>query len=110
MRSPFLTKRPWAALRYPTKGDNVTTPDERARALVWAGGLLLELVNDARIPDDVRRRAKAIARHFPCIEDLTPAGRAADACLPLSIPDQHVLEEWSSGLGHGPLTWRSRVE
>lgn len=69
-----------------------------------------KLVNDARIPDDVRRRAKTIARHFPCIEDLTPAGRAADACLPLSIPDQHVLEEWSSGLGHGPLTWRSRVE
>lgn len=88
----------------------MTTPDERARALVWAGGLLLELVNDVRIPGDVRRRAETIARHFPRIEDLVSGGSCADGCLPLSVPDQQGLNEWTSGLVHGPLTWRSRVK
>lgn len=46
----------------------MTTPDERTRALVWAGGFLIELARDRSLSLDVRRRAVVIARHFPTIK------------------------------------------
>ena len=49
----------------------MTTPDERTRALVRAGGFLIELARDKSLPLDVRRRAVVIARHFPTIEEVS---------------------------------------
>lgn len=49
----------------------MTMPDERTRALLWAGGFLIELARDDRLPVDVRRSAVAIARHFPTIEQVS---------------------------------------
>lgn len=49
----------------------MTMPDERTRALLEAGGFLIELARDDRLPLDVRRRAVVIARHFPTIEDVS---------------------------------------
>ncbi len=46
-------------------------PDERTRALLWAGGFLIELARDDSLPLDIRRRAVVIARHFPTIEDVS---------------------------------------
>lgn len=48
----------------------MTTPIERTRALLWAGSLLIELAQDASLPSSIRRRAVAVARHFPTVEDL----------------------------------------
>lgn len=49
----------------------MTMPCERTRALLWAGGFLIELARDRSLPLDVRRRAVHIARHFPTIEDIS---------------------------------------
>lgn len=49
----------------------MTTPEERTRALVWAGGFLIELARDESLPLAVRRRAVAIARHFPTVEQVS---------------------------------------
>lgn len=49
----------------------MTTPDERTRALLWAGGFLVELARNDSLPLNVRRHAVAIARHFPTIEDVS---------------------------------------
>ena len=49
----------------------MTMPTERTRALLWAGGFLIELARDKRLPVEVRRRAVVIARHFPTKEDVT---------------------------------------
>lgn len=85
-------------------------PDERARSLVWAGGLLLELINDPRIPEDVRLKASRIARHFPCIDDVTLAAGSLDSgCLQIAVPDKHALREWTNDLSHGPLKWTTRT-
>lgn len=88
----------------------MTMPDERARALVWAGGFLLELIRDPRIPDDVKLKAKRIARHFPCVEDVSCAnGTTLEGCLELAVPDKQALKQWTAGLAHGPLTWNTRA-
>lgn len=49
----------------------MTMPDERTRALLWAGGFLVELARDGSLSLDIRRRAVVIARHFPTIEDVS---------------------------------------
>lgn len=49
----------------------MTTPKERTRALVWAGGFLIELARDESLPLAVRHRAVVIARHFPTVEDVS---------------------------------------
>jgi hypothetical protein len=48
----------------------MTLPDERTRALLWAGSFLIEIARDKRLPLKVRRQAVVIARHFPTIEDI----------------------------------------
>jgi hypothetical protein len=58
----------------------MTLPDERYRAVIWAGKFLQELANDTkkypRISKQVRREAYSIARHFPNSWDME---RVADA-------------------------------
>jgi len=49
----------------------MTTPYERARSLVWAGGFLVEIASDTSLPLAVRRSAATIARHFPTIQDVS---------------------------------------
>ena len=48
----------------------MTMPSESTRALIWAGGLLIELARDRTLPVSLRRRAVVIARHFPTVEDV----------------------------------------
>ena len=45
-------------------------PDERTRALLWAGAFQIELARDKSLPINVRQRAVTIARHFPAVEDI----------------------------------------
>lgn len=90
----------------------MTKPDERSRALVWAGGFLVELARDQRLPLDVREQAVRIARHFPTIEQvghLAGAIAASDTPfgLDLARPEDHP--EWAAQCWHGPLTNHSRL-
>lgn len=49
----------------------MTLPTERTRALLWAGGFLVDLAQDETLPLRIRRRAATIARHFPTVEDVS---------------------------------------
>ncbi|WP_374601999.1 BPSL0761 family protein [Arenimonas sp.] len=88
----------------------MSTPEERLRALVWAGGLLVELAKDDSLPRSLRRRAVVIARHFPTIEELAGAARANKVFgggLNLESPDK--IPEWSESLTSGPLQNSTRL-
>lgn len=90
----------------------MTMPDERSRALVWAGGFLVELARDQRLPLDVREQAVRIARHFPTIEQvghLADTIAASDAPFGLDLAHAKDHPEWAGQCRHGPLTTHSRL-
>ena len=46
----------------------MTTPDERTRALLFAGDLLADLSNPLKtfgVPESIRERARHVLRHYP---------------------------------------------
>jgi hypothetical protein len=92
----------------------MTTPEERTRALVWAGGFLIELARDESLPLTVRQQAVVIARHFPTIEEVSamalfhhPTGLG----MGLDVPDERVLagEQLSGRPRYGPLRYSTRL-
>lgn len=89
----------------------MTMPDERTRALIWAGNFLIELALDADLPYAVRRKAVVIARHFPTLEDVRGIAGLCDQAVGLgptvAHPDQ--VEEWLKSSKHGPLRHATRL-
>lgn len=88
----------------------MTMPVERTRALLWAGGFLIELARDRRLPLDVRQSAVAIARHFPTIEDVAsmamfrhPTGLGVGLAMPGETAG------WAEGCPLGPLRYSARL-
>lgn len=86
----------------------MTTPCERARALVWSGGFLIEVARDATLPLDLRRKAATIARHFPTIEQIASTGSFPPSASSVH-PSWDDLTEWTTELRHGPLKESTRV-
>lgn len=89
----------------------MTIPVERTRAMLWAGGFLIELARDTRLPLDVRRSAVAIARHFPTIEDIAfmarfrhPTGLGVGLATPQETPS------WAEDCKFGPLRYSTRLD
>lgn len=81
----------------------MTMPSERTRALIWAGGLLIDLARDRTLPVSIRRRAVVIARHFPTVEDVELMADDTPTVL-LGPMLGAVEEEWKHESGsHGPL-------
>ena len=88
----------------------MTIPEERLRALLWAGGLLIEIANDVSVPLPVRRRAVVIARHFPTVEELSRAAQQEGpfgSALEVASPER--ILEWSESLRFGPLRDSTRL-
>jgi hypothetical protein len=88
----------------------MTMPDERTRALVWGGGFLIEIARDSSLPAELRRRAVAISRHFPTVEQIEAlymAGRASSIEPWVVAPKAHP--EWAEACPHGPLTFGTRL-
>ncbi len=83
----------------------MTMPDERVRALVWAGGFLIELARDEEVPLRVRRKAVSIARHFPTIEELH--GMALQGGPGLESPYKDPA--WAENCQFGPLRYGTRL-
>lgn len=79
----------------------MTTPSERARALVWAGAFLVELAKDETLPIAVRRTAVVIARHFPTTLDI-PHMRSAPYSM-VEMQSSEELDEWLKDFPRGPL-------
>lgn len=87
----------------------MTMPNERTRALIWAGGFLMELARDHSLPLDVRRHAVVIARHFPTIEDVSAMAqlrRPFELGPMLISPDEVDVE--NGGGRFGPLRYSTR--
>ena len=88
----------------------MSTPNERTRALVWAGGLLVQISRDHSLPVALRRQATVIARHFPPVEEISSRCLGAESSLMgLERPSPAEFEEWVSQLEHGPLAARTRL-
>lgn len=74
----------------------MTMPDERTRALLWAGGFLIDIAQDESLPLPLRRRAVTIARHFPTIEDvawIAESIRDSVLSIGLASPENALPEE-----------------
>lgn len=89
----------------------MTMPEERTRALLWGGSFLIEIARDPSLPLAVRRRAVAIARHYPTIEDVTamacfrhPSGLGVGLALPQEVSG------WRESCRTEPLTYATRLE
>lgn len=87
----------------------MTMPDERTRAMLWAGSYLIELARDKSLPLSVRRQAVVIARHYPTVEDISmmarfrhPSGVGVGLALPQEV-------EWRDQCPAGPLTYSTRL-
>lgn len=88
----------------------MTTPDERTRGLVWAGGFLIELARNECLPLAVRQRAVVIARHFPTIEDVSSMAmirHSSGLGMGLDVPSKRPSR---NGYGQfGPLRYSTRL-
>jgi hypothetical protein len=92
------------------QGNSMTLPNERTRSLLWAGGFLIELARDQRLPVDVRRQAIKIARHFPTIEDvghMAAFRHSSGFGVGLATPHE---TQWEEGCPCGPLRHSTRFD
>lgn len=88
----------------------MSTMLERSRALVWAGGFLIEIARDRRLPLEVRQRAVSIARHFPTIERMVGSSCLASSTQQTdSTVNARFDPAWLEDLEHGPLTEATRL-
>ncbi|WP_083966167.1 BPSL0761 family protein [Dyella sp. KULCS107] len=90
----------------------MTTPNERTRSLIQAGGFLIELAQDTSLPLSVRRKAVAIARHFPTAHHVSLAASHSPSCrLDLELESPGDVAAWAKDyplgllLGSTRLTW-----
>lgn len=88
----------------------MTTPDERTRALLWAGGFLIELARNESLPLDVRRHAVVIVRHFPTVGDVAhmamfrhPSGLGVGLAMPSETGG------WAEDCPFGPLRYSTML-
>lgn len=88
----------------------MTMPDERSRAVLWAGGFLVQLNYDRRIPIDVRRTAHHIARHFPTAEEVRTLAhlQMADGTGGMFERPSDV-GDWRESCPGQPLTYNTRL-
>jgi hypothetical protein len=88
----------------------MSTPDERTRALAWAGAFLVQISRDRDLPLDVRRQATVIARHFPTIEELGRSPAQVDRIeLSGDLKCPGGSEAWCKELQYGPLRDSTRL-
>jgi hypothetical protein len=69
----------------------MTLPDERYRAVKYAGGFLSRLAGGqyARVPKAVRDDARSILRHYPTDHDMNRAARGAPEVFQEQMEDLH---------------------
>lgn len=88
----------------------MTTPHERTRAMVWAGGFLIELARDRSVPLKVRQKAVIIARHFPTIEQVSAMAMLYPSSgVGVELEDVRENPSWAEQCPYGPLTYSTRL-
>lgn len=88
----------------------MTTPNERARSLIQAGGFLIELARDKSLPLPVRRAAVAIARHFPMAHEVSfAASHSPSFGLDLKLESPGDIAAWAKDFPQGLLRESTRL-
>ncbi len=67
----------------------MTMPDERARALRWAGEFIRDLAAAGELSDERKREAQGVLRHYPSTKEIDAQARAADW-------EQNIVGPWLS--------------
>lgn len=90
----------------------MTTPHERARALTWAGGFLIEVARDETLPVTVRQRAVAIARHFPTVSEVLLAAASSESGVSfgLELARPKDGDDWGANCPHGTLSYSTKLD
>lgn len=89
----------------------MTMPDERTRALILAGGFLIELARDESLPLAIRQQAVAIGRHFPTIEQVSSMALFRHSSgLGIGLEDPFDSPSWAQECRFGPLRYSTRLE
>ena len=68
----------------------MTMPDERARALRFAGEILREMRSRQDVPEDLKQQARVTLRHYPDPAELLTMIQDVDR-MPREYPDAHWL-------------------
>lgn len=89
----------------------MTMPDERTRALILAGGFLIELAHNETLPLAIRQQAVAIARHYPTIEDVSAMALFRHSSgLSVGLTDPLDTPTLAQECRFGPLRYSTRLE
>ncbi|KAA0691790.1 hypothetical protein DT594_16250 [Halopseudomonas laoshanensis] len=56
----------------------MTLPSERSRSVKQTGEFLQELVRNPCMPEEIKREAKRLLRHYPSAEDVLRVGQLED--------------------------------
>ncbi len=68
----------------------MTMPHERAKSLLWARALLIELVHCAEAPEQLRKDARFILRHYPLASQVRYGALIAPEWLEVDPADSVV--------------------
>jgi hypothetical protein len=52
----------------------MTLPNERTRAVLYTRDFLVDLLNNKKVPKDVRERARHLLKHYPMKVDMSLVG------------------------------------
>lgn len=91
----------------------MSTANEQTRALVWAGGFLIEIARNTALPMPVRKRAVLIARHYPTLSEISLSALLASGEASreeVSAAVREVVRSAADDCAHGPLTDSTRLE
>jgi len=88
----------------------MTVSFERTRAVLLAGGLLVQINDDARIPLDIRMAAHSIARHFPTVNEVASMALSSMPTIGGGMFERpEDVQGWQDGCPAGPLRDSTRL-
>ena len=92
----------------------MSTLEEQALALVWAGGLLVEIAKDESLPLGLRQKAVRIARHFPTVGGVFLQSElvrhASPSLFSMPAPSREEKISWVKDCTEGPLTYDTALD
>ena len=84
----------------------MTMPAERSRTVIQAGAFLKELRANGDLPEEIRREAHRLLRHYPSVLHIElVASASADKTVGLVTPFGGPVDpDWWGGYRFGPVT------
>lgn len=80
----------------------MTTPDERTRNVLQAGAFLKELQKDESLPEEIRREANRLLRHYPTILDIKLLAQIEASATGSNLLTPDIDSTWTQAYEFGP--------